>query len=316
MSTRKDHLLDRERDRRDRLNYVQGVLLDARDFEDEQRYHRGALARGLQYLFGTGTVAGLSVGFNADNDELEVEPGLALDPLGRLIEIPRRFCVGLGAWLAAQRLEDLVDSWIDEDPDDPASDPVLIADVFVRFVVCERGKTPAFASGPFDALDAVTPARLRDGFELGLILRPEARVRREAIIAEVAPVDLPALPGPDALSRAVELLTMAPSPRLEAIHDDILDAWREGTQLWENDRPPRLPEHLQPRVVVLEQDPLAVGRDPSSVLLARMRIPVTPPVDIDTAPTRRPGLPSLDERFRRFVYGPGMLTHVATSGET
>jgi hypothetical protein len=39
----------------------------------------------------------------------------------------------------------------------------VIADVFLNFVVCERGKTPAFASGPFDALDAIAPSRLRDG---------------------------------------------------------------------------------------------------------------------------------------------------------
>ena len=47
----------------------------------------------------------------------------------------------------------------------------VIADVFVRFVTCRQALTPAFASGPFDALDAVQTSRLRDAFEVHLVLR-------------------------------------------------------------------------------------------------------------------------------------------------
>ncbi len=45
-------------DTRDRLCYALGVLLDASDFDAEQAYHRGRLARALVYLNGMGTAAG------------------------------------------------------------------------------------------------------------------------------------------------------------------------------------------------------------------------------------------------------------------
>jgi hypothetical protein len=73
----------------ERVNYATGVLLDAADFRDEQTYHRGRLARALRYLVGFGTIAGLRVVPPAATDaelELRVEPGLAIDRYGRLIE--------------------------------------------------------------------------------------------------------------------------------------------------------------------------------------------------------------------------------------
>lgn len=310
MSTRKDRLVARDGDPRDRLNYAQGVLLDSHDFEDEQLYHRGRLARGLQYLFGSGTVAGLGLAYDADHDELEVKPGLALDPLGRLIEVPGRWCLGLGGWLAAQLHRDLADSWVWVD-DNPVNSSVhIFADVFVRFAVCERAKTPAFASGPYDALDAVVPARLRDGFELALILRPEARARRQDILA--AAPEPTEIPTPTATARALALLGLTPSDRLDAMHDDILTAWREGTDAWTNDRPPRLPEHLAASSTV--NDPLAVGRDPTSVMLGRVKLPASVTGEPDAVPERTPGEPDIDPYLRRFVYGPGILTRVAESG--
>ena len=45
----------------DRVFYAEGVLLSAADFEAEQAYHRGRLARALAALHGSGTVAGLRV---------------------------------------------------------------------------------------------------------------------------------------------------------------------------------------------------------------------------------------------------------------
>ena len=78
MSNRTDRLAHPDLDSRDRLNYVQGMLLDAESFGDEQLYHRGRLARALAYLFGTGTVAGLAVAYRNDagQDEIEVAPGI------------------------------------------------------------------------------------------------------------------------------------------------------------------------------------------------------------------------------------------------
>ena len=56
MTAANDALIDAET--RDRLYYAMGVLLDATDFDAEQAYHRGRLARALSYLHGMGTAAG------------------------------------------------------------------------------------------------------------------------------------------------------------------------------------------------------------------------------------------------------------------
>lgn len=309
MSTRTDRLARPNPNIRDRLNYVQGMLLDAASFGDEQLYHRGRLARALAYLFGTGTVAGLEVSYqNADGrDEIEVSPGLCIDPLGRLIEVPQPWCVDLVPWFAAQRDADLADGWLAEPPDPP----MLIADVFVRFVECERRLSPAFASGPYDALDAVAPSRVRDGFEFALVVRTEAQVRRAAIAA--GPPPWPELPRPGANERWQQLLEMTPADRLVAMRSDILAGWREGSAHWEGDRPPRLPEHLPADVTLTSGDPLEVGRDTTSVLLARVNIPLTDPVsaqperDITVAP-------AVDNELRRFIYAPGILTQTLAGG--
>ncbi|MEM7154117.1 MAG: hypothetical protein AAF799_14805 [Myxococcota bacterium] len=301
MSTRKDRIADPEYDRRDRVNYAEGVLLDARDFEDEQLYHRATSARALQYLFGTGTVAGLEVTYNPATGEIEVAPGLAIDPLGRLIELPRTWCLVVEDWFDAQRDEDLARSWIDE-----GAGPVLVADVFIRFVACGRGKTPSFATGPFDALDAVTPSRVRDGFELALVVRPETERRREDLAAGADPREIP-LPSTEA--EAAALVDLPGAAFVTQMRQRILSAWREGTQHWTDDRPPALVEHLEWRTLVDEVDPTAVGQDPTSVLLARTTIPVTAP-----AAGGPPGFVSAAfapaNFVRRFVYCPGVLTRI------
>src|SRR5207244_10116355 len=45
----------------DRVFYAFGRMLSVQDFDDEQTYHRGRLARAMAYLEGSGTVAGLKV---------------------------------------------------------------------------------------------------------------------------------------------------------------------------------------------------------------------------------------------------------------
>lgn len=170
----------------DRVFYETGVLLNADDFQAEQDYHRGRLARALAYIIGSGTVAGLKVqheeavppspeGDGPGREErLKVDPGLAIDPLGRMIEVPRHICIRLDRWYRAQTNQDLREGWHDVDIAWPNASAGVVADLFLKFVPCDRGKTPNFAKGPFDALDAVTTARIRDGYDAHLVIRKEA----------------------------------------------------------------------------------------------------------------------------------------------
>jgi hypothetical protein len=259
----------------ERVNYATGVLLQAEDFRDEQTYHRGRLATALRHLVGFGTIAGLAVRApEAEDNELElrVEPGLALDRFGRLIELADPWCIRLGRWFAAQETG-VLRAAVHRAPRVPV--PVaLVADLFVSAAECGRGKTPSLASGPFDALDALVPARLAEQPQLTLVPR-----------AEGPPGDIPApanfWPAPDA--------------DLETRLGAVLGAWDLGLEGGPDEGPEPLTEHVE-------------GREPSAVLLARVTIPVTLAADapsgtrpvLDLAePTR------VDNGLRPFIYLPG-----------
>jgi len=315
MTTRTDPLVAPSRQGPDRLNFEAGMLLDASSFSAEQTYHRARLARGLQYLFGPGTVAGLDIAWREASQEIVVTPGLALDPLGRLIEIPQHRCIRIREWFAAQRPEDLQSAWIDE-----FGPAVLIADIFVRFRVTAQGKTPAFADGPFDATNAVADARLRDDFELGLVVREEAGARRAAIAA--GSPNPPQIPVPDDL----EILLGIPPGDVAAVQARILELWRDQASDWSRGSPPRLREHLAPRVQFFADDQTQIGRDSTALMLARLAIPVQPPAAADAPPLDLGQPPMFDEsaptaqyrsgKFtRRFVYALGHLTQPAVRGD-
>jgi hypothetical protein len=258
MTTRTDPLPNAQT--LDRLFYATGVLLDAADFEAEQSYHRGRLARALAYLHGTGTVAGLEVEYALTTDpatipggpaghveQLVVHPGLAIDRLGRLIEVPRAACLRLDQWydsLAGSQDQLDVDALIaahkqvDREITGRPGDPfgAVVADVFLRFAACDRGKTPAFASGPFDALNAVQPSRVRDAFDLDLVLRPETIEQiRDSVRPRSPWPNLAALPTTeelrvalrDAMLAALSALMDAPdaATRRRALETAAVTAW-------------------------------------------------------------------------------------------
>lgn len=272
----------------DRVYYAPGVLLDAPAFDAEQTYHRGRLARVLAYLQGRGTVAGLKVScdppkFDPPNgggepppdQELTVAPGLAVDRLGRFVEVPRSLCLRLNRWYQGQDPDDLIAGF---------HQGAVVVDVFIRFVACERGMTPAFASGPFDSLDAAVPSRIRDGFELSLVIRKEGGEN-----------DTPPLPVPDWPDFAAEPDV---ARRRAALHQAIFDAWREtsdATGQWGQDGQLKpQPEH-------------ALGQDPTSLFLARVTIPATK-AGAGQRPTRTPGADVVvDNESRRFAYAVGAL---------
>jgi hypothetical protein len=256
MSTRKDPLLERRQP--DRLFYATGMLLDQKDFEDEQTYHRLQLARSLACLHGNGTAAGLRAQWDppiapgADpqfpdgrEGELVVDAGLAVDRLGRLIEVPRHACIRLKRWYDAQPVDQLVAGF------HSAFYQGVVADLFIRFVACERGKTPAFASGPFDATNAAVASRVRDGYELKLFVRPESDVP-PGVGENRVPLQgrLPVNPWPDLAAIANV------SARRTALREAVFNAWNEETTLSEQ------AEHLR-------------GQDPTFVFLARLVIPAT-----------------------------------------
>ncbi|HJZ81617.1 MAG TPA: hypothetical protein VKD91_14775 [Pyrinomonadaceae bacterium] len=271
----------------DRLFYATGMLLDAEDFKAEQLYHRGRLSRALSYLHGGGTVAGLRVAWSkplepGDDpkfpkgraEEIIVQPGIAVDRLGRLIEVPASACIRLALWFEQQPAAMLFKAFHAGGEGDPSTS--VVVDVFIRYFSCERGKTPAFATGPFDALDAVQPSRMREFYKLELVPRehndPELLKSRMIDLSGIADV----------------------SERRNRLREGILDEWREGTEeahgQWKkNGGLGLLPEH-------------EANQDPTSLFLARLKIPADPPAHAGEKPIRKKVDVSVDNLSRRFVY--------------
>jgi len=270
--------------------YATGMLLDAQDFSDEQTYHRGRLAQAIAFMSGGGTLAGLAVSYQAADaatdtpEEIRVAPGVAIDRLGRLVEVPRPACLRLQRWFDAARarnngsdlqtgryenLQRFLSARIQAEAGSNGIPAVptraVVADVFLRFVACEQGLTPSFASGPFDALDAVATSRLRDAYELQLIAR--------ASLDD----DFAGLPdaGPDLAAIA------DPVARRAALQDAVLGAWDNSGR--SGDEGELAPAAETPR-----------DADPTAVFLARVLIPAT-----NDAPPQRDGAGVLVDNWSR-----------------
>ncbi|WP_138469268.1 hypothetical protein [Poseidonocella sp. HB161398] len=181
-----------------------GALLTQTDFRTEQLYHRALLSRLALHLHGAGTVAGLDVRYvpaaGGAEVEVEVAPGLAIDRLGRLIEIPTRSCLPLAAWVAQQDAEDETRAALQAGLRAAAGPlPVhAVADVYLGYHACAQVPEPAFASANADTIDGVQPSRIRDYGKLDLVVRPadDDRAPQSLVASQipdtVPPGDLPA----------------------------------------------------------------------------------------------------------------------------
>ncbi|MCC6875772.1 MAG: hypothetical protein IT378_15805, partial [Sandaracinaceae bacterium] len=185
--------------------------------------------------------------YSAPQDELQVAAGIAIDRLGRLIEVPRAACMSVRRWLDHYRT--MLASPDEHEGEQKflhaltADRSEVVADVYVRFAVCARGRTPAFAVGPFDSIDASVPHRLRDAYEILLELRG----------GDDAP--LPESPWPARPSGGSFAEWHA------SLRNAIIDAWRHGSESWQDGQ--------------LRPDDSTIGvSDPAAVFLARVRVPV------------------------------------------
>jgi len=100
--------------------------------------------------------------------EIEVTPGLAVDRVGRMIEVPSTVCIRIQPWLANQALADL-NSFLG------GGSGNILVDVFATFVPCTRGATPCFATqDDYSATDAFSSNRMLDSFAMRLVLRNDS----------------------------------------------------------------------------------------------------------------------------------------------
>ena len=277
-----------------RVFYSTGRMLGVADFEADQDYHRGRLARVLMQLYGTGTVSGLLVQTdnNADPAQLEIQvtPGMAIDRLGRIIEVPRTVCIIPQNWLTQQ-----VQAWHNQqtspvpgqpglpDPNTAIHDAKnLMVDVFVTFVPCTRGATPCFATqDDYDATDAFQPNRWLDSFAMLLVLRTDS----------------------DPLTPLDPWYTAGPMPAAGAALNGSDPVTLHQFLLQASAGPATAPQEYPP------------GFDATSVFLARILIPATagtggaPPVW-----TLDPKQIAIDNDSRLFLYPAALLARLVGLG--
>lgn len=276
----------------ERVNYAAGVLLDDQDFLSEQSYLRGRLARALAALYGFGTIAGLAVSCDADDNperELQVAAGLALDRLGRLIEVRRTQCLRLVRWFTHEatreesRRAELLAARVD-DAGHPGKQQMFL-DVSLRFAICPHGKTPAFAAGPFNSTDHVVASRLADAFELTLDLAPLAEDRTPlAPHSSLPPLD----------EKLAELASLPAEERAAMRRRWAVDAALAAWPSPDPTDPTRLPKLKEQRHAA----------DWLNVLLARVAVPITQ--DDDDAPPQVDPTRAVevDNHLRPVVFNP------------
>jgi hypothetical protein len=152
-----------------RVNYTLGLVLGVDEFQQDQLYHAAGRRGHNRLLHGYGTVWGLRVGAASENGdpEIQVDPGIAIDPCGREICVADRMCVKLTRWIDRHRpaLEALFPH--------PAAQPIPLA-VVLCHRECPTDAVPVPGEPCRTQEDAMAPSRIREGFELKLMLRDDA----------------------------------------------------------------------------------------------------------------------------------------------
>lgn len=151
-----------------RVNYTLGLVLGVDEFQQDQLYHAAGRRGHNRLLHGYGTVWGLKTAYAGGGDpEIQVDPGIALDPCGREICVPDRMCVKLTRWLDRHRpaLEPLYP--------DPTAQPIPLA-VILCHRECPTDTVPVPGEPCRTQEDAMAASRIRESFELKLALRDDA----------------------------------------------------------------------------------------------------------------------------------------------
>ncbi|HEX3129370.1 MAG TPA: hypothetical protein VH394_18690, partial [Thermoanaerobaculia bacterium] len=142
-----------------------GMLLGVDDLETLGAYPRGKTWLHNAWLHRDGVVWGLGVELDAQRGEIRVQPGLAMDRLGRELHLDTVMCVDVARWLEQHardpelRLEELPDGGVRFD-----------AHVVIQFRSCLTRQVPALVE-PCDGTGGTT-AYSRVFETADLFLRP------------------------------------------------------------------------------------------------------------------------------------------------
>lgn len=300
-----------------RVNYTLGMLLGVDDFVQEAEYH-GARRRELaRELIGYGTVHGLQVVVEVEDDRgprVRIMPGMAWLPSGTPVCVDRPQCANLNDWLAAHQGEVGVAS----------PDAALTLYVVLAHAQCLTDNVPIPGEPCRDDAELMQPSRITDSFRLELRLAPPPQREEEAIrdfVAWLLDVPLAASSPPLTEQEFVEQLRaaahawLAPTSPPASPSDYMLGSAPAGTsedllaaalRLWVTELRPLWMARAD---CGCNAEPIAPKDD--AVLLAELAVPLvagSPGWQVSDAPDAV----RQDERRRPYVLSLRMLQELIT----
>jgi hypothetical protein len=154
-----------------RLRYVQGMLLDDKDFQAEQKYHVGKRKFLNRMLHGSGVVCGLGVTGEQDGRSIEVGSGFALDCSGNEIWVSHSVKIDLASLIPprAKPKEAECEEKVEENP----------GEYYIGIRYDEKGTNPVSIYLPSGGCDERTceNSRYKEGYCIEVVdccLRPKA----------------------------------------------------------------------------------------------------------------------------------------------
>lgn len=152
-----------------RVNYIHGLVLGVDEFKQEECYLLEKDRLHNRSLHGYGTVCGLAITQEEIDAsfEIKVEPGMAISPIGQVIQVPRTQCAKLDEWLASHSEE--ISAYLGS----PTAGSVSLY-LMLCYSECETDLVP-IPTGPCQSLEETSAAsRIADSFSLSFELEAPA----------------------------------------------------------------------------------------------------------------------------------------------
>lgn len=153
-----------------RTRFYNGMLLTAEHLREEQDYHRKALKRVNRYLFGSGIICGLEVKHQEPSGLcLTVDPGVALDCCGNLIEVCKCITMDLSKECKDEYGSDCINPQSTQNPNQfKIEDKYLVLRYAEKLTDPEPVLTPANDCQPAGEKPNCEASKIREGYCLEL----------------------------------------------------------------------------------------------------------------------------------------------------